>query len=159
MERSKRANRIGKGYQRSMLRWAPGELSIHWRMASLVRYFRYYYLTVEPGLTFHGSRWGWVSDEGVGAIHRMHKGLPCHLFSLHRVPNSLYEQSYKTIGLLGCETDSYDSEGAVTRLAPWRHVSQALLANNLEQFRGPVLQTPPMCVRAIDLLSSRSAVP
>jgi tRNA pseudouridine55 synthase len=70
-------------------------------------------------------------------------------------PNSLYRQSYSTIGLLGCETDSYDSEGAVARLAPWRHVSQELLVEKLGQFRGPILQTPPMCVHAIDIFPAQ----
>jgi len=46
--------------------------------------------------------------------------------------------------LLGCETDSYDSEGARVRLAPWRHVTRASVENVLPQFRGSIKQMPPI---------------
>jgi hypothetical protein len=45
-------------------------------------FFRYHYFTMEPILTYHGSHWSWVRDEGSGAIHRVHKGpLELLLFS------------------------------------------------------------------------------
>ncbi|KIM26210.1 hypothetical protein M408DRAFT_197395 [Serendipita vermifera MAFF 305830] len=53
-------------------------------------------------------------------------------------------KTYRTTGLLGCETDSYDSEGAIARLAPWKHVTRLLLLSNLNGFRGEILQTPPI---------------
>lgn len=53
-------------------------------------------------------------------------------------------KTYRTTGLLGCETDSYDAEGAIARLAPWKHVTRALLLQNLERFRGEIMQTPPI---------------
>lgn len=53
-------------------------------------------------------------------------------------------QEYRTTALLGCETDSYDSEGARVRLAPWRHVTKEDVETALEQFRGEILQAPPM---------------
>jgi len=55
-------------------------------------------------------------------------------------------QEYQTTCLLGCETDSYDSEGARVRLAPWRHVTRELVENALGKFRGEIDQTPPMYV-------------
>ncbi|KAJ6572915.1 pseudouridylate synthase 4 [Mycena sp. CBHHK59/15] len=45
-------------------------------------------------------------------------------------------KEYRTTCLLGCETDTYDSEGARVRLAP---------ESVLEKFRGEIQQTPPMC--------------
>lgn len=55
-------------------------------------------------------------------------------------------QEYKTTCLLGCETDSYDSEGAQVRVAPWRHVTRENVESALNAFRGEIMQTPPMCV-------------
>ncbi|PVF98090.1 pseudouridine synthase [Serendipita vermifera] len=53
-------------------------------------------------------------------------------------------KTYRTTGLLGCETDSYDSEGAIARLAPWKHVTRELLEKHLQSFRGEIVQTPPI---------------
>jgi len=53
-------------------------------------------------------------------------------------------QEYRTTCLLGCETDSYDSEGARVRLAPWHHVSKEKVENALDKFKGEIMQTPPM---------------
>jgi len=53
-------------------------------------------------------------------------------------------KEYRTTALLGCETDSYDSEGARIRLAPWRHVTKEDVETALEQFRGEILQAPPI---------------
>ena len=53
-------------------------------------------------------------------------------------------QEYRTTCLLGCETDSYDSEGAQVRTAPWKHVTQDAVEAALEKFRGQIQQTPPM---------------
>ena len=55
-------------------------------------------------------------------------------------------QEYRTTCLLGCETDTYDSEGARVRMAPWRHVTRDKVEDALVQFRGEIQQTPPMCV-------------
>ncbi|KAA1469442.1 pseudouridine synthase [Dentipellis sp. KUC8613] len=53
-------------------------------------------------------------------------------------------KEYETTCLLGCETDSYDSEGARVRTAPWRHVTREKVESALEKFRGEIMQTPPI---------------
>ncbi|TCD63624.1 hypothetical protein EIP91_005175 [Steccherinum ochraceum] len=53
-------------------------------------------------------------------------------------------KEYRTTCLLGCETDSYDSEGARVRLAPWKHVTREQVEASLEQFRGEIMQAPPI---------------
>ncbi|KAG9006907.1 hypothetical protein FRB90_009655 [Tulasnella sp. 427] len=53
-------------------------------------------------------------------------------------------KEYKTIGLLGCETDSYDSEGARVRIAPWKNITREQVEATLNRFRGPIKQVPPM---------------
>ncbi|KAI6028697.1 pseudouridine synthase [Pisolithus orientalis] len=53
-------------------------------------------------------------------------------------------KEYHTTALLGCETDSYDSEGAQVRVAPWRHITKEVVETMLERFRGEIYQTPPI---------------
>ncbi|KAH9071176.1 pseudouridine synthase [Lactarius deliciosus] len=53
-------------------------------------------------------------------------------------------KEYRTTCLLGCETDTYDSEGARVRTAPWRHVTRDTVEDALVQFRGEIQQTPPI---------------
>ncbi|KAJ3809139.1 pseudouridine synthase [Lentinula lateritia] len=53
-------------------------------------------------------------------------------------------KEYSTTCLLGCETDSYDSEGGRVRLAPWKHVTKEQVVEALNQFRGEIKQTPPI---------------
>ncbi|KAL5511097.1 PUS4 [Sanghuangporus vaninii] len=53
-------------------------------------------------------------------------------------------KEYRTTCLLGCETDSYDSEGAQVRTAPWRHVTRESIESALDKFRGSIQQTPPV---------------
>ncbi|TDL21480.1 pseudouridine synthase [Rickenella mellea] len=53
-------------------------------------------------------------------------------------------KEYKTTALLGCETDSYDSEGAQVRSAPWKSVTRENVEAALPRFRGSILQTPPI---------------
>ncbi|KAH8116795.1 pseudouridine synthase [Phellopilus nigrolimitatus] len=53
-------------------------------------------------------------------------------------------KEYRTTCLLGCETDTYDSEGMQVRVAPWRQVTREKLEAALEQFRGQIQQTPPI---------------
>jgi tRNA U55 pseudouridine synthase TruB len=55
-------------------------------------------------------------------------------------------KEYRTTCLLGCETDTYDSEGARVRVAPWRHVTREQVEISLGKFRGDIAQAPPMCV-------------
>ncbi|KIM58849.1 hypothetical protein SCLCIDRAFT_1218188 [Scleroderma citrinum Foug A] len=53
-------------------------------------------------------------------------------------------KEYRTTALLGCETDTYDSEGARVRVAPWRHVTKEAVESMLDKFRGNIYQTPPI---------------
>ncbi|KAF9013892.1 pseudouridylate synthase 4 [Cyathus striatus] len=53
-------------------------------------------------------------------------------------------KEYITTCLLGCETDSYDSEGARVRLAPWKHVTREQVEAALPKFIGDIQQTPPI---------------
>jgi len=53
-------------------------------------------------------------------------------------------KEYRTTCLLGCETDSYDSEGARVRVAPWSHVTPDQVKTALNQFSGEIDQTPPI---------------
>ncbi|KAK2462157.1 hypothetical protein APHAL10511_005855 [Amanita phalloides] len=54
------------------------------------------------------------------------------------------EKEYQTTCLLGCETDTYDSEGARVRIAPWHHVTKEKVESALSQFTGEIRQTPPI---------------
>ncbi|KAG8934573.1 hypothetical protein FRC03_007724 [Tulasnella sp. 419] len=53
-------------------------------------------------------------------------------------------KEYRAIGLLGCETDSYDSEGALVRTASWEHVTRQKVEDVLQSFRGKIKQYPPI---------------
>ncbi|KAH9934707.1 pseudouridine synthase [Fomitopsis serialis] len=53
-------------------------------------------------------------------------------------------KEYRTTCLLGCETDTYDSQGAQVRVAPWRHVTREQVEEALKDFRGELMQTPPI---------------
>ncbi|KAI9168110.1 pseudouridine synthase pus4 [Blastocladiella emersonii ATCC 22665] len=53
-------------------------------------------------------------------------------------------KEYTVTGELGSATDTLDCEGVVTETAPTAHVTRDLLLNTLDQFRGDILQTPPL---------------
>ncbi|KAH7098380.1 pseudouridylate synthase 4 [Auriculariales sp. MPI-PUGE-AT-0066] len=53
-------------------------------------------------------------------------------------------KEYRTTCLLGAETDSYDSDGAVSRVAPFSHVTRSSVEDALAKFRGEILQVPPL---------------
>ncbi|KAG2349784.1 pseudouridine synthase [Suillus weaverae] len=53
-------------------------------------------------------------------------------------------KEYRTTALLGCETDTYDSEGSRVRVAPWRHVTREAVESALNKFRGEIHQAPPI---------------
>ncbi|KXN86900.1 putative tRNA pseudouridine synthase 4 [Leucoagaricus sp. SymC.cos] len=53
-------------------------------------------------------------------------------------------KEYYTTCLLGCETDTYDSEGKRVRLAPWHHVTREIVEAALPKFTGEISQTPPI---------------
>ncbi|KZT11317.1 pseudouridylate synthase 4 [Laetiporus sulphureus 93-53] len=53
-------------------------------------------------------------------------------------------KEYRTTCLLGCETDTYDSEGAQVRVAPWRHITPEKVEEALKDFTGEIMQAPPI---------------
>ncbi|KAF8343859.1 pseudouridine synthase [Cantharellus anzutake] len=53
-------------------------------------------------------------------------------------------KEYYATAILGCETDTYDSEGAVVRRAPFAHVTPEKLSAALGAFRGSISQLPPI---------------
>ncbi|KAJ5309908.1 Protein disulfide-isomerase tigA [Penicillium atrosanguineum] len=53
-------------------------------------------------------------------------------------------KSYETIVLFGAETDSYDRLGKVVRRAPYEHITREAVEKALEQFRGKIMQRPPI---------------
>lgn len=55
-------------------------------------------------------------------------------------------KEYRAIGLLGCATDSLDSDGKRVRMTPFDHVTPEKIKSVLAQFRGEIEQTPPMYV-------------
>ncbi|KAJ5587380.1 uncharacterized protein N7459_003145 [Penicillium hispanicum] len=53
-------------------------------------------------------------------------------------------KAYETVVLFGAETDTYDRLGKVVRRAPYEHVTREAVEKALEQFRGPIMQRPPI---------------
>ncbi|TKA57072.1 hypothetical protein B0A53_01028 [Rhodotorula sp. CCFEE 5036] len=53
-------------------------------------------------------------------------------------------KEYRAIGLFGCTTDSYDSDGKWVRKAAWDVITQERVESVLDQFRGEIEQTPPV---------------
>ncbi|KAK8861487.1 tRNA pseudouridine(55) synthase [Kwoniella newhampshirensis] len=53
-------------------------------------------------------------------------------------------KEYESIGLLGAATTSYDSHDPVISTASWEHVTKEDIEKVLDQFRGEILQTPPI---------------
>lgn len=60
-------------------------------------------------------------------------------------------KEYRAIGLLGCSTDSYDSDGKWVRKAGWNGITCDTVESVLGQFRGEIEQTPPVSVRVAHL--------
>ncbi|KAF8309472.1 pseudouridine synthase [Clavulina sp. PMI_390] len=53
-------------------------------------------------------------------------------------------KEYYTTAILGCETDTYDSEGSIVRTTPWEHVTREKVVEALAGFRGEISQLPPV---------------
>ncbi|KDN48976.1 hypothetical protein RSAG8_02329, partial [Rhizoctonia solani AG-8 WAC10335] len=53
-------------------------------------------------------------------------------------------KEYRTTGLLGCETNSYDSNGAKVRTSPYAHITREDVEKVLGRFRGEIQQMPPI---------------
>ncbi|KPV77122.1 uncharacterized protein RHOBADRAFT_25012 [Rhodotorula graminis WP1] len=53
-------------------------------------------------------------------------------------------KEYRAIGLVGCSTDSYDSQGKRVRTCAWDGVNRQSVEDALARFRGEIEQTPPI---------------
>ncbi|BGP22369.1 pseudouridylate synthase 4 [Rhodotorula toruloides] len=53
-------------------------------------------------------------------------------------------KEYRAIGLLGCSTDSYDSDGKRVKMASWQGITREKVEEVLGRFRGEIEQTPPV---------------
>ncbi|PYI01932.1 pseudouridine synthase [Aspergillus sclerotiicarbonarius CBS 121057] len=53
-------------------------------------------------------------------------------------------KQYETVVLFGAETDTYDRMGKVVRKAPYEHITREMVEKALEQFRGKIMQRPPI---------------
>lgn len=53
-------------------------------------------------------------------------------------------KDYEAVALFGCSTDTYDSDGKIVHRKPWKHITRELLESTLSQFRGDIMQTPPI---------------
>ncbi|KAL3495173.1 pseudouridine synthase [Aspergillus germanicus] len=56
----------------------------------------------------------------------------------------LCTKTYETVVLFGAETDTYDVVGKVVKRAPYEHVTREAVEKALEQFRGKIMQRPPI---------------
>lgn len=54
------------------------------------------------------------------------------------------KKRYEAVLLFGAATDSYDSEGKIVKRAPYSHVSRQSVEEQLGQFRGDIMQKPPV---------------
>ncbi|KAL4904839.1 hypothetical protein BDW74DRAFT_178411 [Aspergillus multicolor] len=53
-------------------------------------------------------------------------------------------KTYETVVIFGAETDTYDAVGKVVRRAPYEHITREAVEKALEQFRGKIMQRPPI---------------
>ncbi|KTW29665.1 tRNA pseudouridine(55) synthase [Pneumocystis carinii B80] len=53
-------------------------------------------------------------------------------------------KEYEATALFGYSTDTYDSNGKILKRMPWSHLTQDKVEKALENFRGNILQKPPM---------------
>ena len=53
-------------------------------------------------------------------------------------------KSYETVVLFGAETDTYDRLGKIVRRGPYEHITREAVEKALEQFRGKIMQRPPI---------------
>ncbi|KAL3464178.1 pseudouridine synthase [Aspergillus heterothallicus] len=56
----------------------------------------------------------------------------------------LCTKTYETVVLFGAETDTYDVTGKVVKRAPYEHITREAVEKALEQFRGKIMQRPPI---------------
>jgi tRNA pseudouridine55 synthase len=54
------------------------------------------------------------------------------------------KKAYETVILFGASTDTYDCTGTITERASYEHVTKELVEQKLAQFRGTIMQAPPL---------------
>lgn len=78
------------------------------------------------------------------AILELHEGKRVVNLTTSDLDAKLHNQEYYTTAILGCETDTYDSEGAMVCQAPFAHLTPEKISAALDAFRGSIKQLPPM---------------
>jgi len=53
-------------------------------------------------------------------------------------------KTYDAIILFGAQTDTYDREGKILKRGPYKHITREMVEKALEQFRGKIMQLPPL---------------
>lgn len=53
-------------------------------------------------------------------------------------------KTYETVVLFGASTDSYDRVGKILKRAPYKHITRDMVEKALGQFRGRIMQLPPL---------------
>lgn len=53
-------------------------------------------------------------------------------------------KTYRCTVVFGCATDSYDRTGAIVARAPYEHITKEKVEEALVQFRGKIMQRPPL---------------
>lgn len=53
-------------------------------------------------------------------------------------------KTYDTVVLFGASTDTYDCVGKILKRAPYKHITKEIVENALGQFRGKIMQMPPL---------------
>jgi len=53
-------------------------------------------------------------------------------------------KTYETVILFGASTDTYDRVGKILKRAPYKHITREMVEKALGQFRGTIMQLPPL---------------
>ena len=53
-------------------------------------------------------------------------------------------KTYEAVVVFGAATDTYDSEGKIVKRAPYEHITKTAVQDALAQFRGDIMQRPPI---------------
>lgn len=91
----------------------------------------------------------WVRSQYFVAVMRLTDSISCTVVGTNNATKHLAQflsctKEYRAIGLLGCSTDSYDSEGKRMELKPYEHITREMVEGILDRYRGDIEQIPPM---------------
>lgn len=53
-------------------------------------------------------------------------------------------KTYEAVIIFGASTDTYDREGQILKRAPYQHITKAMVEKAMDQFRGNIMQLPPL---------------